>query len=301
MLIGIVGTGAIGSLLATQAALAGLNCVVIPRRERNNTNGHIALSRSDLAAQSFTLPIATNNQLSRLDVVIVPTKAYQVEQAICDINAHLRPHTAIVLLHNGIGPHEVVQQLCPDNPIVGATTSYAALKTSAQTVTMTGSGQTDAGWLANPQLTIQDKLLQMLNSLLPPCNWHQDVLWIMLKKLSVNAVINPLTALNNVKNGALCDAHYSQSIQHLCEQTSNVFNALGYPVSTAALQGYVTEVAQLTANNYSSMHQDLAHKRRTEIDFINGFIVREAKRHRMAVPDHQKLVTAIHRQESHYR
>ena len=117
------------------------------------------------------------------------------------------------------------------------------------------------------------------------------------KKLAINAVINPLTAIHDLKNGELADTKYSTSISNICDEIAKVMSALGYLVDSAELVENVQQVITATANNYSSMHQDIKFKRQTEIAFINGYVTSKATELNIEVPHNLRLVEQVRRLE----
>lgn len=109
-----------------------------------------------------------------------------------------------------------------------------------------------------------------------------------LQKLAANAIINPLTALLGCVNGEVFGSSSRKNvIQQLIAETGAVIRALlpskaGEEIreqfSDQSLSQYITEVATKTAKNSSSMLQDFRAGRETEIGYINGYIVEQAKR-----------------------
>jgi 2-dehydropantoate 2-reductase len=108
-----------------------------------------------------------------------------------------------------------------------------------------------------------------------------------LEKLAMNAVINPLTALMNCENGELL---YNYSLTRvtrlLLHEISSVICALpelqGIPgiesrFSPERLRWMVTQLASKTAKNHSSMLQDVRAGKTTEIEYLNGYIVRRGE------------------------
>ena len=123
---------------------------------------------------------------------------------------------------------------------------------------------------------------------------------IMQKKLAVNASINPLSALYGCRNGDLFKVSFARDLLfQICQEASAVFEAklhhdhevemqglrekgidtrkikvpvLPAALSPAALEEQVVRVADLTKGNVSSMLQDVRSGRRTEVEYINGYI-----------------------------
>ncbi|WP_420935375.1 ketopantoate reductase family protein [Alteromonas sp. A081] len=133
----------------------------------------------------------------------------------------------------------------------------------------------------------------LLNRALPPVALSNNILHALWSKLAVNAVINPLTALNNVPNLAICDEGYSKLIHDICQEFVAVAEAYGENFDLIEIKDKVMQVAKATGRNFSSMHQDVHYKRQTEIDAINGYIVSMAQKKGISVPTNTLLVKRV--------
>ncbi len=114
-----------------------------------------------------------------------------------------------------------------------------------------------------------------------------DLVQQQLDKLAINAVVNPLTAILDCFNGQLLDNFFmTRIIRLLVAEISVVFRSLpelkhvpnvNMRFDSARLESLVVRIAQLTGQNRSSMLQDVRNGRQTEIDYINGYIVRRGE------------------------
>lgn len=114
-----------------------------------------------------------------------------------------------------------------------------------------------------------------------------DIMQLQLEKLVMNAIVNPLTALLDIFNGSLLkNVYYTAVIRLLLAEMSMVIRSLpelrGVPnvdqrFSAARLERIVFDVIKNTAKNSSSMRQDVRYNKETELDFINGYIVKRGE------------------------
>lgn len=296
--LAIVGQGAIGGLLALQCYKQGYNYQLLLRKNATSEKP-FSLQIEDIRQQVTTISphISALNQVGDFDLLILPIKAYQVLPALIAIQKRIQPHHIIVLLHNGMGTIEQVKQLLPENPCIAATTSYGAFKPAPAYVKQTGLGETHLGWITPCDPNVQPIVEKSLSTLLPPSVWHQDISLALWKKLAVNAVINPLTAIKNIKNGELADKQFSPLTCDICVEISLIMKHIGYQIEADELVEIVMQVIDKTADNYSSMHQDIYHNRKTEIEFINGYVVQKALALGLnvpkSVPQNEKLLRQI--------
>ncbi len=288
--IAIVGTGAIGGLVAMHCQHAGLTYTMLLRP--NAPQHSITIEGLDGQCIPLSGKQCDLYHSADWDLVILPIKAYQVTNALKSLQGRLSPHTIIVLLHNGMGSIEIAKELLPNTPCIAGTTSCGAYKPQPNLVKQTGNGETHFGWVNNKP-SHHVKIEQLLSKTIPNSTWHIDITLALWNKLSINAVINPLTAIHNIQNGQLADSSFKDIIEHINNETYMVMTALGYQVTKQALLQSVYKVIASTANNYSSMHQDIFFKRVTEIDAINGYIVKKAQQLNIAVPYHQDLVNQV--------
>lgn len=306
----IVGCGAIGSLLAAGAEKHNVN---YSRYPRSAVSADIPGSAVWLDGKTYSLngSVLPPQSLSANDVLIIPLKVYQLEEALTQWLPFLNQKPVVVLLHNGMGGQEIAQSLLGDNyPLLLATTSHGALKKhtnrNVSQVIFTGSGSITIGSSQPESIDMvtgldnlensKNKLIaacDLLTRVLPPVTNSNDILYALWSKLAVNAVINPLTALNDVPNRAICDECYSELRHQICQEFVDVAASCGQRFDLRAIKNTVLEVATATGNNFSSMHQDIKYKRQTEIDAINGYIVTMANKKGISASTNALLVQRV--------
>jgi len=124
-----------------------------------------------------------------------------------------------------------------------------------------------------------------------PHEWSSDILTRLWRKLALNCAINPLTVLYQCRNGGL-QAHQCE-VATLCAELTELLQCCGQPAAAQDLQTEVERVIQATAANYSSMYQDVASARRTEISYLLGYACQAAARHRLTLPHLQQVYTRL--------
>ncbi len=299
MRLGILGKGAIGSLLAAKCHEFDIPCTLLTR---NNEIAELSYRLADGTNGSFTPRICNPDISETFDVLLVTTKAYDVGEALNQWHNKITPDTLIVLMNNGMGPHESAKEYFPQNPIVAVLTSYGAHRPEINTVVETGEGNSAGGWLTAPneqqEFILAMRVIELFDRLMPPFVWHVNVFIPLWQKLAINAVINPLTALYKVPNGHLATALYQKMIMHLTDELRMVMEAEGINITTSTLTNTVNSVIAGTAKNISSMYQDILQGRRTENELITGYLLKVAKRHDISLPHHQNLYNKIKLLES---
>ncbi len=293
--ITIIGSGAIGALWAYYLQQAGFIVTVVGRQCHNNPI-ELTVILPNQQQKKITLNYLNQQLPSHSDLVIVATKAYQVSAAISPWLTQLI-QTPIMLMHNGMG---CVEQL-PLNkiqPILLATTSHGGLKTSISGLSHTGVGQTFIGVYQGMAQEQGQLICQALNRALPQVAFSASIAKTLWTKLAINCAINPLTALAQCRNGELIGHQHQQVINDVHQEVILVATALNIGLDDKILRENINDVIHKTANNYSSMHQDIVNKRLTEIDFITGYLIKQAEKLAIAVPTNQRLYQQIKQLET---
>ena len=141
---------------------------------------------------------------------------------------------------------------------------------------------------------------------------------LMWNKLAANCVINPLTALHNCLNGEIRklpqfeNYYYPALLSEIAQVCVAATAADGATTTTngtmsnrsaveADFREYVDGVIRDTAHNRSSMLQDVAAHRDTEVDYLSGYVVRVGAAHGISCPVHDELWQAVHSLRHHHQ
>lgn len=282
----IIGHGAIGLLWAHHLHKKNHQVTLLTHRDQlpNNRQSFKNSTGNNIdASLTFSKVMPTDG----VDLILITTKAYQVNEAI---SPWLHTITApIILLHNGMGAVTNLA-LNKQHQVMLATTTHGALLEQDK-LTHTGLGLTVIG---NYQQTTSLQLTEcqaLLNDALSPVKTHPTIQQPLLLKLAINCVINPLTALNQCQNGKLQANEFQLQIDLLISELQQVIPLIEptWIHTQETLKETIMDVVIATAENYSSMAQDVKFKRQTEIDFINGYIVREGKKLGINMAENEKM------------
>ncbi|WP_072668804.1 2-dehydropantoate 2-reductase [Vibrio injensis] len=287
MNIVILGPGAIGRLWAYQLHKAGHQVALWGTQPA----GEYCLIQDELAP--ITLAYNQPATLEHADLLLVCVKAWQVGTALLPLLDKLAPQTILLFIHNGMGALDTLTERLSDYPLLMATTTHGALKQGAHHVMHTGQGTTQLG-AVNAQGERCDFLVDVLNHALPHVLWTDNIRYALWHKLAINCVINPLTAIENCRNGQLANANYRPLLNQLINELVGVMQAEQVPIEPQQLTESIDRVIEATSQNYSSMQQDIAQQRPTEIDFITGYVIKKAAQHGLTVPLNQHLYQQVH-------
>ncbi len=296
MKIVIIGPGAMGSLFGGLLTIKR-NDVWLVGIHKHHTdlicNRGLILEEKGVSQIISMKATSEINSIGKADLVIFFVKTYDTEKAVSDALALEKEDTLFLTLQNGLGNEEVIcKKIDPKKVILGITGQGATLLKPGH-VRHAGWGKTIIGELDHQ---VTERILRIAKMFCEAGietevsqNIH-DELW---GKLLVNVGINALTALTGFKNGQLLDYPETMRLmERLVLEAVEVAKRKGVRVDENPIEK-VRKVAEVTRENRSSMGQDFDYRRRTEIDSINGAIIREAQTLGIPVPFNQAVTDLI--------
>lgn len=297
----VLGAGAMGCLFAQRLASAGYDVTLLVR-DKTLASYYAASEGLQIQEQEYTYH-EQRCKVKSVDALNIPihqlilaTKAPDVLASLERVKPHLTAEALIVLLQNGMGVDEQCHQAYPHLYFINAPTTSGAYRLGPFHICISHIGDMWLGQVFGPALGVQQQrqLVQALKVCGLPCQWQDNIRPILWRKLAVNCAINPLSALYACRNGELVQHEArKQHMRKLCYEISEVLAALDLAISGHSLYRQVLKVARDTAQNYSSMYQDIHKNRPTEIDFINGFVVQTAGKLGINVPSNAAVYQAI--------
>ncbi|WP_426359905.1 ketopantoate reductase family protein [Pseudocolwellia sp. HL-MZ19] len=297
----IVGSGAIGLLWYSHFALNSkhsINCYLYQSAKRKALPDEIKFTNINDTTHVIHSNIITQPK-SPMDIVLVCVKSYQLNQAIADIQSIICPKTLVITTHNGLGAlNTQSNQYLENNIVLNMLTTHGCLKVADNEIKHTGAGISHLGvkfdvaekYLeSNKQKDIRD----LLHTILPEVVWCDDILSKQWLKLAINCVINPLTAVFDIKNGEVINPEFTSIIEQVIDEVVAIGQAKGISLDKVQLIETVLLVAQATANNSSSMRCDAQQKRETEIEYINGYIHKSGQELNIPTPKNTELYQKV--------
>lgn len=283
----IVGTGAMACLFG--ARLAPLTAVTMLGTW---PEGLAALSRQGIRLEAGGMEEvhrvrATSNPADcrGASFALVLVKSWQTDRAARMLSACLAPDGVALTLQNGLGNLGTLEaSLSRERATLGVTTTGATLLGPGR-VRAGGSGPTHLA--RHPRLGPGLALLQHAGFALEIADDVESLLW---GKLVVNTAINPLTALLRVPNGRLLElAGARDAMREAALETAIVARSAGIRLPYLDPAAQAEDVARRTADNRSSMLQDIQRRAPTEIDAINGAVADEGDRRGVPTPVNRTL------------
>lgn len=291
----IAGAGSIGLLIGSYLAEAGLKVVFFVRREeqaaiireqgirRIDADGSETVLKADAQIDAWKLP--------RNAPWIVAAK-YEGVAPIVDIILESDLKNAVMFVQNGYAHLEFVRKTAMPN-VFFATVEHGAGRLDDRTVSHNGVGTMKIAPFGEDETSFD--FMKSVDSTEFPVSFAIDAHQIVLRKVLINCMINPLTAILQVKNGELLENRYAKD---LFDQLFDEIMA-AYPEMQKELpKASVVEICVRTAKNRSSMLADRMNGKPMEIETVVSSILRMAERRGARLPllqTFEKILLAIDR------
>ncbi len=291
----VVGAGAMGCLFAARLNLAGYEVTLLEKipawADQINTRG--IRVEGVTGNYSAAVPALSERPAVSPDVVLFCVKSNNTREAGEAVKTYLKPETLVVTLQNGVGNIETLESIFGKDQVFGGVTAEGATVLGPGHIRHAGQGETLIGPRGEPGGPVENfvKALNRAGFKTRSIENVQDLVW---GKLIINVGINALTALTGLKNGRLpqCEgtrAVMEEAVREAVAVARAKEIALPYPDPV----GRVMEVCEATAGNIASMLQDVLNRKMTEIDYINGAIVREGRRLGLPTPVNFTLTSLV--------
>lgn len=307
MKIAIAGSGALGSCFGFMLHQAGNEVTLI-----DGWKDHVNVIKDDGLTFTFggeeknsKIPIHYPHELKSLnkefDLIILLTKAMQLDEMVQAIEANVTSKTSVLCLLNGIGHDEVVEKYIPKENFILGNTMWSAGLDGPGKVRLHPNGSIDLknmhpNGLAAAQAVVETLTVAGLNA-----RYAEEVLYSIYKKVCVNATLNGLCTILDSNIAGVGKTTVAETI---------IRNIVDEIVAVAAHENVQLDLEEILENirstfdplgigaHFPSMHQDLIKNNRlTEIDYINGSISKKGAKYGVATPFNSFLTELVHCKE----
>ena len=290
MRVSIIGLGAVGGLLAYMARRVRPTVVYrsLKYREALECLGGVHVRLPDGSEKVVEVEHGLAGELagSSFDAVFISVKAYDTVRAAEEAIRLVRDNGVIIVVQNGVGGLEEVLEMAESSgkrvSVAAGVLTYGVVRVRIGVVEVRGIGELVLGYKKGyGDLGALERIAGVLDANIRIVEDIEPYRWL---KLLVNAAINPLTVIANEPNRVVLEVdNYWKVAEMVVEEGRRVVESLGIPLPRDPLE-VVREVVEKTGDNISSMLQDIRAGRPTEIDYINGAIVRMGKEKNIETP-----------------
>ncbi len=279
MKIAIIGSGAMGSLYGGILAENGHDIYFIDvfkdHVDAINENGLVIEKDGQERTIKNVKAFTDSSNIGIVDLAIIFVKSTITDLAIKANKDIIGKNSLVLTLQNGMGNIEKINSVVDKKQVIVGTSANGASMIEAGKIKHSGKGGTIVGEISGDLTDRINEIHQMIDvEELGYCKLAENVMSLIWEKLIVNCGINPLTALTKLKNGQLLDNPESEEIlEEIVFEAIRVAKASGIKLSFDDAS-YCKSICKATSENQSSMLSDILNNRKTEIQNINGAIVR---------------------------
>ncbi|PIU83945.1 MAG: hypothetical protein COS68_01340 [Elusimicrobia bacterium CG06_land_8_20_14_3_00_38_11] len=298
MKITIIGAGAMGTLFAGILSKGGNDVCILTRNKKTEKilkkNGIRISGITKTTIPSSKLKITTDPaEICRPDLIIILVKSYDTISTVPSIKKMMGKNTVILTLQNGLGNYEVFSEYFYKKTIISGITSESSTLVKSGEIIHMGKGDTIieksdfSGQVADIfnecgiKITLSSKI--------------ESVIW---SKLVLNCAINPVAAISGVRNGEIIN--YKNLFEVAVEagkEVVTVAKKMKIKILFSDVAQRIKNICLATSENTNSMLADILAKRKTEIDSLNGAVVKIAEKLKVPVPVNKSLYGIIRKLE----
>ena len=298
MKIAVMGAGAVGCYYGALLARAGHDVTLIARPAHVQAiaqAGGLWL-HTDAGAECIALRASSQASAVRgAQWVLFCVKSTDTDSAGHAMAAHLDANAVVLSLQNGVDNAERLQAILA-RPVLPSVVYVASTMAAPGQVRHLGRGELVLG--AGPASAA---IASVLRSAAIPTEISDNVTGALWVKLVLNCVYNPLSAITRLPYGAIASCpglDVAQVMADVVQECQAVAQARGVALPADILASTLA-LAQAMPQQFSSTAQDLARGKRSEIDHLNGFIVRQGAALGIATPVNRLLHTLVRLLEQH--
>ncbi len=290
----VLGSGAVGCYFGGMLARAHHNVTLIARPERSYSIGAHGL---EMHCQTFheIISIKSSHDISILsdaDLILLCVKSPDTEKTIQEVAPILPKEVVILSLQNGVANVEIASHFV-SNPIYPAVVYVACGMVGDRVMKHHGRGELLVGSIgrsSSSDLENLDGICELFKSAAVPCECVPEILREMWLKFLVNCSYNAISGIGQIAYGDMVKV---PEIVKLIEEITKEFLAVAFHKGLNIAIHDAAEaneaIARTMATQVSSTAQDLARHKKTEIEYLNGYIVKLGKEFRIPTPYNESV------------
>lgn len=299
MKIAVIGSGALGCLFG--AKFSKKHDVVLltyAQKEADiiNKNG-LSVKEEDGSVERFNEHVSacvTGTYEQHVDMVVILVKTLQTENALRQNLKLIGKDTLVLTLQNGLGNFEAISKYVDEKQLVLGTTNHNSVWLSEGNVFHSGSGVTMLGG-ADGAFDNFQKVKKLFEESGFEAVISDNIGYLLWRKLFVNLTLNSFTYITLTPLGFVSQNQYAMNyVKNVLTEAVSVAQAEGHNFEVDEVVEFVKNVSATHLNGYSSMSQDRKRGIKTEIDWINGAVVKLARKHNISVPYNECIVNMVH-------
>lgn len=304
----ILGAGAMGSLFGGLVAEGGLDVTLVdPWREHIDAIHKNGLKMVGHGGDRHISIGATTDPatIKSADIVFVQCKA-NFNAAAAESVRHLftaESNTIAISFQNGLGNEVELAEYFGEDRVLGGLTAQGA---NIECPGVVRNHATLPSYIGEMTGGISDRTrdtAEMLSAAGLPTEPSENIQLDIWRKLMANIAISAVSGITGLNIGEIFNKHYADEVSYAAlDEAIIVAKAVGVDLNPSEAREILEKIAgpHGTPDNKSSLRVDIENERPSEIDYINGAVVRLARQHGIPVPVNETLVTLVHGIQNRY-
>lgn len=305
MKIAVIGPGSMGLLYGSKLSAFADVCLVGRSREHAdelNEKG-ITLKRGEEERLYRVRAVLPGEIKDPVDLIILFTKAYVTGQALSANRDLIGKDTLVLTLQNGAGHEEILREFTDEAHILIGTTTQGAYRENRYTIVNSGLGETVIGRIndreGGPAAKAVEEAAELFEKSGFPCRVSPNIRFNVWNKLMINASSSVLSGILGkpqgfVEENAAAWEICCRLIREICEAAEGEGCQFDFEEQKERIRKHL----QAAPGGYTSIYSDLQNKRRTEVDYINGAVVRAAQKQGRRALTHEIILNLVHAMEA---
>jgi len=284
----IIGAGSIGVFLGTKLYSSGQNVFLYGRRKLEEIEDVVLIDGKTYKSP----PKIKLKKGMQFDYIFVTTKLYDTLKAVNEIIKNKIKYKMLCIIQNGLVDDNFYQNIGKNYARLAIFQGYNLNDNKIIT------SKSKMGWMIENNKNAKE-IYDLIKKSGIEITKSDEVDKFRAEKMLINCSVNALSAIYNVPVGKiLIDLQLREKCENLFDETYEVLNKEFDIGDKEDLRKRFYEVINSVAHHYSSTHQDLFSKRKTEIEFLNGYIIRLGKRLNISTPENEKIYNTLLRVSS---
>lgn len=299
----VMGAGAVGCYFGGMLSRAGHDVTLIARPDHVSAIVSQGLYMDCLSFQEYVAVGAKIevDAIQHADLILLCVKSPDTITTIELIKPYLSPQTIILSLQNGVDNCERIRSVVP-NPVFPAVVYVATMMMGPGRLKHNGRGELVIGpWEQAGSAEDETEAMQTLAGISElfsraavPCPVSKDVRRELWFKFLVNCSYNAISAIGQIEYGKMVSVHAVQSlIDTLAEEVLAIAHHEQIFITKDEATRANSMIASTMVEQRSSTAQDIARKKSTEIDFLNGLVVRKGHEYGIPTPANQSVYALV--------
>jgi len=288
MRIVVMGSGGTGGFFGAKLARAGEDVTFVARGAHLEAIRARGLRVKSAPEGEWVVKAPAVERLDGLapaDLVLFCVKSFDTESAARAILPVLGPDTGVLSIQNGVGNEDKLEAIVGAGRVLGGVALVFATIESPGVIQHTLLGRIQFGEMDGRESPRAREFLVACARAKIPCDLSKDVLRTLWSKYVYLTAHAGMTALTRCPAGVIRSVPETRQLyRQLLEEMAALARAAGADQGPGIVDACLSQLDALRANGYSSLHHDLTHGKRLEIEALQGHAVRLGQRHGIATP-----------------